>query len=321
VQTDQAEGFARIVEREAGAPPDLVPIVRSRLAAVDGVSVAGDVRARRDEAWYLTREYVLTWAAEPPRDNRVTAGRWWTPADAAREPLVSVEAEIAGQLGVAVGSSLTFDVQGVPITGRVANLRHVDWQSFNSNFFVIFSPGALDGAPATYIATARVRPEDEGRVQSAVVAAYPNVTAIPVRDVLARVAALLDQIGLAIRVIAAFSVASGLIVMAGALSITRHQRLYQSVILKTLGATRAFLARVFAIEYALLGAAAGVCGSALAAVLAWAVLRFALELPWRWAPEALAVGVASATALAALVGFLATHRLLARKPLDVLRQE
>ena len=167
----------------------------------------------------------------------------------------------------------------------------------------------------------RARPEREGALQSTVVAAFPNVTAIPVREALERMTAILDQIALAVRLVAAFSIGAGLIVMAGALAITRQQRLYQSVILKALGATRGFVSRVFAVEYALLGAAAGVAGSALAALLAWAVLRFAFEVPSRWAPTALLAGVLASIALAVAVGFLGTRRLLARRPLGVLRGE
>ncbi len=322
IQPDQAGAFARLVARHGAlAPPELTPVTRSRLGAINGEPLARDARTRRDDAWYLTREYVLTWSEEPPGHNTVVAGRWWTRAEAAQGPLVSVEEEIAKQLGVGVGGTLTFDVQGVPVTARVVNLRRVDWRSLNANFFVIFSPGALEGAPTTYIATARVRPEDEAALESALVAAFPNVTAIPVREVLARAAAVLDQIGLAIRLVAGFSIAAGVVVMAGALSITRHQRLYQSVILKALGATRGFLARLFAVEYALLGAAAGVAGTALATGLAWAVLRFALEVKWQWDPATLALGVLSATVLALAVGFLGTSRLLGQKPLHVLRSE
>jgi putative ABC transport system permease protein len=322
IQTDQAGAFARLVTAEgATAPAELTPVVRSRLAAVNGAALTAAERSRRDDAWYLTREYVLTWAAQAPGHNTVVAGRWWTPAEAAREPLISVEEEIARQLGVGLGGTLTFDIQGVAVTARVTSLRHVDWRSLSSNFFVIFSPGALDGAPSTYIATVRVPPAREQRLQSAVVAAFPNITAIPIREVLERVEAVLDQIALAVRLVAAFSVGAGLIVMAGALAITRQQRLYQSVILKALGATRGFVSRVFAVEYALLGAAAGLAGSALAALLAWAVLRFALDVPWRWAPGILLAGVATATALALAVGFLGTRRLLGRRPLGVLRSE
>ena len=322
VQPDQAEPFARLVEGHgATAAAELTPVVRSRLASVNGAPIAQTGKALREDAWYLTREYVLTWAKEPPGHNTVVAGRWWTPEEAAREPLISVEDEIARQLGVGLGDTLTFDIQGVPVSARVTSLRHVDWRSFTSNFFVIFSPGALEGAPTTFIATVRARPEREGALQSAVVAAFPNVTAIPIREVLERMTAVLDQIALAVRLVAAFSIGAGLIVMAGALAITRRQRLYQSVILKTIGATRGFVSRVFAIEYALLGAAAGVAGSALAAGLAWAVLRWAFDVPWQWAPATLVAGVLAATGLALVVGFLGTRRLLGRKPLGVLRGE
>ena len=321
IQPDQAEPFSSLVTAEAGGlAPELVPVVRSRLALVNGVRATPDAR-RKDDVWYLTREYVLTWAAEPPRHNTVVAGRWWTAEEAAREPLISVEEEIAGQLRVGLGDTLTFDVQGVPVTARIVNLRRVDWESLDSNFFVIFSPGALAGAPMTYIATARVPRAREDGVQASVVRAFPNITAIPVREVLERVAAVLDQIAIAMRVVAAWSVLSGLVVMAGALSITRYQRLYDTVILKALGATRGFVGRVFAVEYALLGAGAGVCGAVLAAALAWAVLRFALEVAWRVNPATLAFGVLAAIVLAVAVGFLGTYRLLGQKPLAVLRGE
>jgi putative ABC transport system permease protein len=172
----------------------------------------------------------------------------------------------------------------------------------------------------TYLATARVGPQDEGRVQSAVARAFPNVTAIPVREVLARVAGVVDQIASALGLVAGFSVATGLVVMAGALGVTRSRRLYESVLLRTLGATRGAVTRIFAVEYALLGGAAGLAGTALAAALAWAVLRFALDARWTWQPGTLALGVASAVGLALAVGCLATRRLLGQEPLRVLRE-
>jgi putative ABC transport system permease protein len=322
IQPDQAAAFGQLVSsRDGGHAPELIPVVRARLRAVNDTPVTVEARTRSETLWYLSREYMLTWAAEPPRQNTVIAGRWWTAAEAAREPLISVEEEVAKLLGVGLGGRLTFDIQGVPVAGRVANIRRVDWQSLNANFFVVFSPGALAGAPATYIATAQVLRADEDRVQSAVVAAFPNVTVIPVREMLERVASVLDQIAFAMRLVAGWSVVSGLVVMAGALSITRSRRLYQSVILKALGATRGLIARIFAVEYALLGAGAGLCGTALAGVLAWAILRWALDARWSWAPATLALGVLAATGLALAVGFLGTRRILAQSPLGALRSE
>ncbi|MBI2160054.1 MAG: FtsX-like permease family protein [Candidatus Rokubacteria bacterium] len=327
VQDDQREAFSRLVSAaNGGTAPALTPVVRSRIAAINGAPVTRGLIDRRkaeapDKIWYLTREYVLTFAGEPPLANAITRGRWWTAAEAARRPRVSMEEDAARYLGVGVGGTLTFDVQGVPVEAEVMSLRKVDWQSLSMNFFAILSPGALDGAPATWVATARVPAAAETGLQDTVVAAFPNVTAIPVRAVLARVGAVLDQIAFAVRFMALFSVAAGLVVMAGALTATRYQRLYESVILKTLGATRGAVARAFAVEYACLGAAAGVGGSLLAAALAWVVLRFVLDVPWALEPGPLVAGVLATTAVSLAVGFLATFRLLGRKPLEVLRQD
>jgi len=326
VQPDQREPFSRLVGELSGVEPALTPVVRARLAAINGTPVTRELIERRkrespEKNWYLTREYMLTWSATPPPANAITRGRWWTAAEAAAGPRVSVEDEAAKYFGIGVGATLTFDVQGVPIEARVMNLRKIDWQSLSANFFMVLSPGALDGAPAVYLATARVPADVETPLQDRVVATFPNVTVIPLRSVLERVSEVLAQISFAVRFMAAFSIAAGLVVMAGALAATRYQRLYESVILKTLGATRWAIARAFAVEYACLGAVAGLGGTALAAVLAWVVLRFVLDTPWALEPETLILGVALSTLVSLVVGLLATVRLLGRKPLSVLRQE
>jgi len=153
------------------------------------------------------------------------------------------------------------------------------------------------------------------------VAAFPNVTAIPVRDVMERVAVVLDEIAVAVRLVALFTLGTGLVVMAGALAATRSQRLYESVVLRTLGATRGVVARAFAVEYGLLGAAAGVGGGLLATLLAWAVVRWVLDTPWSFDLAPLLLGLAATITLALAVGFLTTFRLLGQKPLPVLRRE
>jgi putative ABC transport system permease protein len=327
VQPDQRDAFSRLVaDVGGGAAPALTPIVRARLAAIDGAPLTRELIDRRkreaqDKVWYLTREYVLTWATEPPPGTVLVVGRWWNPGDASARPRVSVEEEAAKHFRVGVGGTLTFDVQGVPIEAEVASIRRVDWQTLTANFFMILSPGALDGAPASYMATARVPPSAETELQDRVVAAFPNVTAIPLRGVLARVAEVLDQIAFAVRFMALFTIAAGLVVMAGALAATRYQRLYESVILKTLGATRWAIARAFAVEYACLGATAGLGGTLLAAVLAWIVLRFVLDAPWTLEVETLVLGVLLTTAGSLAIGLLATVRLIGRAPLSVLRQE
>jgi putative ABC transport system permease protein len=325
IQPDQAQAFARTVEAAAdghgGGRPTLLPVVRGRLAAVNGRPVGRERTEGREDAWRFTREYVLTYLDAPPAANVITRGRWWTPAEAATRPRISVEEEAARAFGVDVGGRLTFEILGIPVEAEVTSLRKVDWQSLSANFFVIFSPGALDGAPVTYVATARVPAAAETAVQDAVVGAFPNVTAIPLRDVLERVGRIMEQIGVAVRVVALFVIGAGVVVMASALAASRYQRLYESALLRTLGAPRGLVARAFAVEYACLGAAAGIGGSALAVLLAWIVLRFLLEMPWSLSPLALVLGVGAPIALAVAVGFLGTFRLLGQRPLPLLRRE
>jgi putative ABC transport system permease protein len=326
VQADQRDDFARVMVGATGATPALTPVVRARLASVNGERVGRALLERRraggqDALWYFTREYVLTSMAEAPPTNAILRGRWWTPAEGGERPRVSVEEAAAKALGVDVGDTLGFDVQGVRFDAVVMSIRKVDWQSFSMNFFAIVSPGALDGAPTTFVGAARVPETAETRVQDAVVTAFPNITVIPVRDILQRAAGILAQIAFAIRAIALFSIAAGLTVMTGTLVASRWQRLAESAILRTLGASRATVARIFAVEYACLGAAAGLGGSALAALLAWIVERFVLEVPIALAPHVLALGVALAIASALGVGFLTTFRILGQPPLAVLRNE
>ncbi|HET7343242.1 MAG TPA: FtsX-like permease family protein, partial [Methylomirabilota bacterium] len=326
VQPDQADAFAALVTRTTGSAPALTPIVRARLAAIDGRHLTREEVERRRPGgeqgrWYFTRDYALTYAEALPAGSRVTAGRWWTPPEAAGRAEVSVEETAARELGVRPGSRLTFDVQGVAVEAEVGSVRRVDWQTLTTNFFFVLSPAALAGAPVTWVATTRVAAAAEPALQNAVAAAFPNVTAIPVRDVLDRVAAVLGDIAVAVRLVAGFTLGAGVVVMAGALAATRSQRLYESVVLRALGATRGVVAGAFAVEYGLLGAAAGVGGGLLATVLAWAVVRWVLDAPWSFDAGPVLAGVAASVALALVVGFLVTFRLLGQKPLGVLRRE
>jgi putative ABC transport system permease protein len=330
IQPDQKEGLLRLLRERAQDPaPETTPLVRSRLHAINGTPVAvpeeGDGKADRQDRrknWYLTREYVLTFLQDLPRDNRVIRGDWWKPGQRFAKPLVSIEEDAAKNLGLDLGSTVEFEIQGATIAAVVSSIRKVEWGNFSTNFYMIFSPGSLDGAPFTYVATVKVPPEQEVTLQQAVVAAFPNVTAINIGDVLDSFARILDRLALAIRAIAVFCILAGTLVMAAALAATRYRRLYESVILKALGATRGLVAQSFAVEYALLGAAAGLIGTALASLLSWAVLKFILEdVSWTLQPDVLATGFLLTVLLSLVVGFLSTFRLLGQRPLAVLRHE
>jgi len=321
VQPDQADAFRETIAAIPGAaPPALIPVVRARLSAINGEAVTRARWTGRDDAWRFTREYVLTYAADAPAGTVITRGRWWSAADSGRA-WISVEAEAARALGVDIGGSLTFDVQGVPVTAEVLSLRKVDWQTLGANFFVIFSPGPLDGAPFAYLATARVPAGADGAVQERVAAAFPNITAIPVRDVLERVTGVVDRIAVAVRLVALFVLGAGFTVMAEALAQSRAQRLYESVLLRALGASRGRVARAFAVEYGCLGLVAGLGGALTGALVAWLALRLVLDVPPTLEAAPIGVALLATVALAVGVGFLGTFRLLGRKPLPVLRGE
>jgi putative ABC transport system permease protein len=331
IQPDQAPAFMDLVHRRTGdIATELTPLVRARLLSVNGrkVQAAPEAEERPEQnreekrkSWYASRDYVLTFLDRLPKDNTIVKGVWWKPEQRFARPQVSMEEEAAKGLDVDVGSVIELNIQGVPIEAEVTSIRKVEWGNFSTNFYMIFSPGSLEGAPMTYVATTRVAPNEELALQSAVVAAFPNVTAINIGEVLGAFARVLDRLSLAIRTVALFCLVAGALVMAAALAATRYRRLYEAVILKALGATRALIARSFAAEYALLGCMAGVIGILLASAFSWAILRFILELPWSLEPSLLALGFASTVLLTLLVGFLSTFRILGQPPLSVLRHE
>ena len=333
IQPDQAKEFVSLVDRQTGrARPELTPLVRSRLHAIDGHVVTAEEGMEKDDKrtegkeergkqWYLTREYVLTFLEQLPKDNQLVKGAWWKPGQVLSAPQVSVEEEAAIHLGLAIGSIVEFDIQGATVSAEVSSIRKVEWGNFSTNFYMILSPGALEGAPFTYVGTVRVSPQEEVPLQQAVVASFPNVTAIHIGDVLDSFARVLDRLSLAIRALALFCLLAGGVVMAAALAATRYRRLYESVILKALGATRGLIARAFAIEYVLLGAVAGLIGLALGSVLSWAVLQYVFDLPWSIHPRVLGIGLLLTMLLTLIVGFASTYRILGQRPLAVLRHE
>jgi putative ABC transport system permease protein len=320
IQRDQKDGFQSLVSQQ-GMPTEMTPIVRARLHAVEDKKVADMDLSGRGDAWYFQREYVLTSQKNLPRDNKVKRGQWWDMGSNSGSPQISVEEDAAHHLGVDLGSTLTFDVQGVLVSATATSIREVNWGNLSTNFFVIFSPGVLDAAPTTYIATVRSKPEQDVSLQRRIVSAFPNITAINIRHVLETVRHVLEQIGLVVRFMAAFTIAAGLVVLSGAIATTRHWRTREAVLLKTLGATRSLVARTFAVEYAVLGAIAGLVGTGMASLLAFILLRFVMDVPWQFQPATLLIGIMATLILTMVSGFLTTFRILGQKPLAVLRHE
>jgi putative ABC transport system permease protein len=321
IQPGQWPGVRAVLEEAGAEDLESVEVVGARLAAINGRPVGELVAAQGEEGrgrrWVLTREQRLTSLETLPEDNVIVDGALWS--DPSR-PEVSIEVEFARDLGVAVGDSVTFDVQGVPLELAVTSLRTVEWERFSINFFLVVEPGVLDGAPRHRIAAARLPPAAELPVQNHLAAAYPNVTMLRLREVLEKIVAVLERVGFAVRLLGAFTVLAGIAILAGAVSAGAVRRGREVALLKTLGMTRAQVAGVFAVEYALVGLVAGALGAGGGVIMAWLVTRFGFEMPWAWAPRPPAAAVALTVVLSIAAGLAASLRALAVRPLAVLRQ-
>jgi len=322
VQPDQWPGVLEVLRSEGASGVDSVPVVMARLSAINGKDVeviAARQSGQRSEnrRWALTREQRLTYLDKLPRDNKVVEGKLW----ADPRPEVSLEAEFAKNLGAKVGSMLTFDLQGVPLTLLVSSLRTVDWRTFGINFFFVVEPGVLEDAPQNRLAAARLPKAKEQRIQDLLAQRYPNITVIVIREVLERVVKVVQRMGIAVRTLGGFAVLTGIVILAGAVSAGTVRRGRDAALLKTLGVTRAGVAAVFAVEYALIGLVAGALGTLGGYAIAWLVVTEGFEMPWRSPLLPGAVSVAGAVALTVLAGLGASARALRRRPLEALREE
>jgi putative ABC transport system permease protein len=215
-------------------------------------------------------------------------------------------------------------VLGRQVTARVTSIRKVDFRDARAGgFMLVFRPGAFDGAPHAYIAAARgpAGVEARARMQGRLAAAYPNVSVIDLREVLATIEEIIGNVTLAVTVVGALVLLSGVLILTGAVSMTKFRRVYEAAILKTLGASSRLIAAMLLLEYGVLGAVAGTIGAAGAMVLSWAIARYALELAWEPSPMLTLAGIGATTALVAAVGVLASLDVLRHKPLATLRAE
>jgi putative ABC transport system permease protein len=296
-----------------------VPLLRGRITRINGIPAA-DVKVAHGIAWVLRGARGLTWAGTAPEDARVVSGDWWQ-ADYAGPPLISLDEHVAEGLGVGIGDTLTLNILGRPITARIANLRRVEWRSLRLNFAVIFSPGVIETAPQTYIATVHVEPEAETAVEKAVTDRFANITAIRVKEVLKSVAEIMQRIAAAVRLTAGITVLAGVLVLGGAVAAGHQRRVYDAVVLKVLGATRRDVLGAFLAEFGLLGLAATVIAALLGTIAAWAVVTRIMRVDWVFLPSALAVTILASFAFTLIFGFAGTWRALGQKAAPMLRNE
>ncbi len=326
IQPDQAApllGFLRQPQRIAG-DVNLIPVLRARVAGVKGKDVnletVEDVRGRGS----LGREYVITYRNRLEQNERVSEGRFWTGATPPASPEVSIEKSIHERFFINVGDTMRFDVLGRVVTARVSSVREVEWRDSRAGgFMFVFSPGVFDSAPHMFIAPLRAptAPDVRARMQHDLVAAFPNVSVIDVREVAETLRRILGNVTLAISVVGALVLVSGCLILIGAVAMTRFQRVYEAAIFRTLGASTRLLSRLLVFEYGLLGILSGTIGALGAIALSWGVSKYALDIAWTPAFVLSASGIVLTALLVTAIGVLSSLEVLRRKPLSTLRAE
>ena len=317
VQPDQVQPVRAFLEAQGVGEPVLYPMVRARLSAVNGAAASGedytDERAKR----MAEREFNLSQAAALRTDNRVVAGEFWAGVPAATE--FSVEQEFAKTMGWSVGDALAFDVAGTPLQGTITSLREVDWESFRPNFFVIASPGALDGFAGSHITAVRV---DAARTRftADLVAAFPNLSVIDVDAVLQQVRGTIAQVTTVVEAVFGFSLLAGVLVLLAAVSASQDERLLEGGVMRVLGGSRAQLRWSQVTEFGAIGLLAGIVASIAASVLAGVIARQVFELPWQPDPGLAATGAVLGTLAALVAGLVATRRIVSTPPSVTLRE-
>jgi putative ABC transport system permease protein len=322
IQPADAERFDAFVHARApSAKLERVPMLRGRIVAAGGIK-ADEMRPSANAAWVLQSDRGITYAAEMPLGSRLAEGQWWG-ADYRGPPLVSFEKKIADGLALKVGDSVTVNVLGREMTAKIANLRSVDWQSLGINFVLVFSPGTFSGAPHTDIATLTYpgggTNAEEAALIKAVADAFPTVTSVRVKDALDAIGAIVTNLALAVRGASMVALLSAVLVLGGALAAGHRHRVYDAVILKTLGATRARLVGAYALEYSLLGLATALFGVAVGSIAARLVVTELMNLTFVWLPTPAILAALGALAVMVIFGLLGTFVALGSKAAPVLR--
>jgi len=321
IPTAEADRFGAFLKETAPQSRiEDVPILRGRIVAARGVK-AEDLEASTDTEWVLQSDRGLTYTGDIPRGSKIVEGEWWG-ADYDGPPRVSMEKKIADGLKLKIGDEIVVNVLGRDIPATIGNLRNVDWQSLGINFVLVFSPNAFKGAPHTHIATLTENhpdPAGDARIIKSVADAFPTVTSVRVREALESIGTMVTNLVLAIRGASAVTLISAILVLGGALAAGHRHRVYDAVILKTLGATRARLLGAYALEYLIIGFATAVFGVIAGSVAAWLIVTRLMTLSFIWQAGSAAGVVAVALIVTVGLGLAGTLLALNQKPATVLR--
>ena len=318
----EAPAFDAFLQKEVpGATIDRVPMMRGRLVTLRGVPVA-EIKADEQVAWVLDGDRGITYAAEIPEGSTLEAGAWW-PADYRGPPLVSFDDRIAAGLGLKLGDEVTVNVLGRNIGATIASFRHVEWRSMGINFVMVFSPNTFAGAPHTHLATVTFPHGPDRTAELKILRdaalAYPSVTSVRVKDALDAVNDVVSQLVMAIRGASGIALVASLLVLAGALAAGHRARLYDAVVLKTLGATRGRLVLAYALEYGALGVATALFGLLAGTLAGYLILTRVMNVPFALDLSGAVLSAALAVLVSVGLGLVGTWRILSQKPAPYLR--
>ncbi|MEX2129433.1 MAG: FtsX-like permease family protein [Xanthobacteraceae bacterium] len=322
IPSAESERFSNFVlSRAKGARLDEVPLLRGRIVRLKNVP-AEQVTPDPDAAWVLRSDRGVTFANDVPLGSKVVAGEWWPP-NYDGPPVVSFDKRLADGLGLALGDTIVVNVLGRTIEAKIANLRTIEWESLGINFVMLFSPNTFRGAPHSVLATLTFA--DGGNTQKEIAllkeiaAAFPAITTVRVKEALEAINAIVSQLAVAIRGASMITLIASVLVLAGALAAGHHSRVYDAVILKTLGATRRRLVLAYGLEYTILGIATAVVATIAGSLAAAYVVEEVMRFPFSFAPSAAALAASFAVALTVAFGLVGTWRALGEKPARVLR--
>ena len=312
--------------RQQGLPIDgTVPIVNMRLEKVNNITLETlqkDSTIKMHE-WVFDREYRVTFRDSITNSETITKGKWSGTVDQSTgTPFISIEERFARNNSIEIGDTMIFNVQGSVISTIVGSFRKVDWNRIQTNFLVVFPTGVLEEAPQFHVLLTRIpNKEASARFQQLMVKQFPNVSIIDLSLVLSIVDKLLDKIGFVLRFMAGFSIFTGLIVLIASVLISKYQRIQESVLLRTLGASRKQIFYITALEYFFLGALAAATGIVLSLGISWMLAKFIFETEFtlQWLP--LLVVFASVCLLTVFIGLINSRAVVRRPPLEILREE
>jgi putative ABC transport system permease protein len=320
VQEDQRLPVQDFFKQQNLSAPNLFPMVRARLIGINERAIKSDDFADSRARALVERETNLSWNAELPLGNILSQGKWWTPQtmpDFPRLSEISLEEGLAKTLGISVGDTLTYDIAGSEFRGKVINLRKVRWDSMQVNFFVITPPSLLEQYSTSYLSSFYLPPE-QARAGDALLKAFPNLLVIDTEAIINQVRNIMDQIAQTLGTVFMFTLLSGLAVLYAALIATQDERIYQSAIMRTLGADTRYLRKQHLSEFAVLGALSGFFAAAGSAALGWVLAKFVLEIPFVPTMFLWLVGIAGGMLIVMLAGWLVTRKVVKLPPLQVL---